>query len=66
MQLHEIMTPDGHIIQHRDSIRQAAELMRDLDIGILPIQEKDQLTKGSWPDTAEERWHPGRSGASIF
>ena len=43
MQVREIMTQGGHVIEHRDSVRQAAELMRDHDIGILPVREENQL-----------------------
>ncbi len=43
MQVHEIMTKGGRVIEHRDSVRHAAELMRDLDIGILPVLEENQL-----------------------
>lgn len=43
MQLREIMTKSFQVIDHRESVRRAAELMRDLDVGILPVVEENQL-----------------------
>jgi CBS domain-containing protein len=33
----DVMTPDPECLTRADSIRRAAELMRDLDVGILPV-----------------------------
>lgn len=44
MQVREIMTKGGRIIEHGESVRHAAEMMRDLDVGILPVREENQLT----------------------
>jgi CBS domain-containing protein len=43
MQVREIMTEGFRMIGQDESIRHAAELMRDLDVGILPVLEENQL-----------------------
>lgn len=43
MQLRDIMTQGFQMIQQGESVRHAAELMRDLDVGILPVLEENQL-----------------------
>src|SRR2546421_10712076 len=43
MQLKEIMTPGVEIIAPEASIREAAEKMRHLDIGPLPVCDGDRL-----------------------
>jgi CBS domain-containing protein len=44
MKIHEIMTKNVESIQSTLPIAKAAEKMRDLDIGFLPILENDKLT----------------------
>jgi CBS domain-containing protein len=43
MQLREIRTKGFQMIDHGESVHRAAELMRDLDVGILPVLEENQL-----------------------
>ena len=43
MQLKEIMTPGAEIISPEATIREAAEMMRHLDIGPLPVCDGDRL-----------------------
>src|SRR5437762_13206238 len=43
MQLKEIMTPSVEVISPEATIREAAEKMRHLDIGPLPVCDGDQL-----------------------
>jgi CBS domain-containing protein len=43
VQLRDIMTKGFQMIDHGESVRRAAELMRDLDVGILPVLEENQL-----------------------
>ena len=43
MQLKEIMTPTVEVIAPEASIREAAEKMRHLDIGPLPVCDGDRL-----------------------
>lgn len=43
MQLRDIMTKGFQMIDHSESVRRAAELMRDLDVGMLPVLEENQL-----------------------
>ncbi len=43
MRIHEIMTKEFHHINQDDSIRHAAEIMRSLDLGLLPIIEENQV-----------------------
>ena len=43
MQLKEIMTPTVEVISPEASIREAAEKMRHLDIGPLPVCDGEQL-----------------------
>lgn len=43
MQLRDIMTTTFQTIGQGESVRRAAELMRDMDVGILPVVEENQL-----------------------
>lgn len=43
MHLKELMTRDFKAVAKDATVREAAELMRDLDIGILPVLEENQL-----------------------
>ncbi|HYG88345.1 MAG TPA: CBS domain-containing protein [Azospirillum sp.] len=43
MQIREIMTKDVQIASPDDSLHKAAQLMRDCDIGVLPVGENDRL-----------------------
>lgn len=46
----EIMTPDATCVQENDSLSQAAQMMRDLDVGALPICGEDNRLKGLLTD----------------
>ena len=43
MQHRDVMTKGFQSIGHQESIRRAAQVMRELDVGILPIQKDDRL-----------------------
>ncbi|KAB7619546.1 CBS domain-containing protein [Alkalilimnicola sp. S0819] len=43
MQVHDIMTPEFQACSPRATLRDAAQMMRDLDVGILPIASGDEL-----------------------
>jgi CBS domain-containing protein len=43
MQIREIMTPDVEVIRPDDTLRTAAKMMADYDVGALPIGENDRL-----------------------
>jgi len=43
MKISEIMTPDPELIDPNSSIRDAAQRMKDEDIGALPVGENDRL-----------------------
>lgn len=43
MQLREIMTSDYHAIPHNATIQEAAKMMRDYDIGMLPVTENGKM-----------------------
>lgn len=43
MQLYEIMTANPEIIQPDSGLREAARLMRDLDVGAIPVCDGDRL-----------------------
>src|SRR5262249_17407199 len=43
MKVHETMTRDVRITSPDATIQQAAQVMADLDAGVLPVGEKDQL-----------------------
>lgn len=43
MKVREIMTPGVQCIRPDATIREAAELMRQLDVGVLPVLEKDAV-----------------------
>jgi CBS domain-containing protein len=43
MQVSEFMSRDVKLIHPQDSIREAARLMRDLDVGSLPVTDGDRL-----------------------
>ncbi len=43
MKVREAMTQDVRLVQPMQTIRDAAKLMAELDIGALPVQESDKL-----------------------
>lgn len=43
MRVAEVMTPDPQTVSPEDSLRHAAELMSELDIGVLPVCDGDRL-----------------------
>jgi CBS domain-containing protein len=43
MKISEVMTSDVEIASPEDTLRTAAKMMADLDVGILPIGENDRL-----------------------
>jgi len=43
MKVREIMTPGVHCIRPDATVREAAELMLRLDIGVLPVSENDAI-----------------------
>ncbi|ALJ39403.1 MULTISPECIES: CBS domain-containing protein [Azospirillum] len=43
MQIREIMTRDVEIASPDDTIQKAAQMMKDVDTGMLPVGENDQL-----------------------
>src|SRR5690349_8319555 len=43
MKIAEIMTPDVQCIRPDDSLVEAASLMRQLDVGVLPVCENEKL-----------------------
>lgn len=43
MQLRDIMTGDYHAIPHNATIQEAAKMMRDHDIGMLPVTENGKM-----------------------
>lgn len=43
MQIREIMTPDVEVVRPDDTLRTAAKMMADYDVGALPIGENDRL-----------------------
>ncbi len=43
MKIREIMTPDVQCVKPGDSLVEAASLMRQLDVGVLPVCEHDKL-----------------------
>jgi CBS domain-containing protein len=43
MKIRDVMTPHVHIISADDSLVEAAALMRELDVGVLPVCEEDRL-----------------------
>lgn len=44
MKLRELMTRDVHTCSPRDTVRDAAKIMRSIDVGIVPVCEGDKLT----------------------
>ena len=46
----DIMTPSAQCIRENDSLKQAAQMMRDLDVGALPICGEDNRLKGMLTD----------------
>lgn len=46
----EIMTPSAECIGENDSLRQAAQMLRDLKVGALPICGEDNRLKGMLTD----------------
>lgn len=43
MRLREIMTSDYHTIPHNATIQEAARMMREYDIGMLPVMEDGKM-----------------------
>ena len=43
MRIKEVMTPDMEVIKPDDTLRTAAQMMEDLDAGVLPVGENDRL-----------------------
>ena len=43
MKIKEIMSPDVRIASPKDTLQQAAQLMEQMDCGILPVGEDDRL-----------------------
>jgi len=46
----EVMTPDARCVQENQTLADAARLMRDLDVGALPICGEDNRLKGMVTD----------------
>jgi len=44
MQVRDIMTPHAEAVDPQTSLREAAEKMKDLDVGSLPVCDNDRLT----------------------
>ena len=42
MQLRDIMTPDPLVLSPDTVLREAAQKMRDLDSGVMPVGENDR------------------------
>lgn len=43
MKIRDIMTPNGHVIGAHEDIRAAARMMRDRDVGSLPVHRDEKL-----------------------
>jgi len=43
MKVSELMTPEVEVIRPEDTLHTAAQMMADLDVGALPVGEKDRL-----------------------
>lgn len=43
MKLKEIMTPDPEVVRPEASLQEAARLMRDLNVGLVPVCDGDRL-----------------------
>lgn len=43
MQLREIMRTDYHVIPHTATIQEAAKMMRDHDVGLLPVTDNGKM-----------------------
>jgi CBS domain-containing protein len=43
MKIREIMTPDVQCVQPGDTLVEAASLMRQLDVGVVPVCENDEV-----------------------
>jgi CBS domain-containing protein len=43
MQIRDIMTRDVQLVSPRDNLAKAATMMRDLDVGALPVSDDDRL-----------------------
>ena len=39
MQIHEVMTPDPRSVQPRDTLQSAAQVMDELNVGVVPVCE---------------------------
>ena len=69
MNISEVMSQDVKIASPKDTLRRAAQLMRDIDAGVLPVGENDRLVgmltdrditvravaEGKAPDTCQVR-----------
>src|SRR5262249_11853376 len=43
MQVRDIMTPSAKVIHPSNTLQEAAEIMKELDVGTLPVCEEDRL-----------------------
>ena len=43
MQVGQVMTKNCKLVNANDSLQKAAQIMREADVGILPVQENDRL-----------------------
>lgn len=43
MNVRDVMTPNPEMIQSSDTVQKAAELMKDIDVGIVPVFEGDSV-----------------------
>lgn len=43
MNIHEVMSRDVKIASPEDTLRHAAQMMKDIDAGVLPVGENDRL-----------------------
>jgi len=71
MRVAEAMTRGAHLIKANDTIKQAAKIMAEEDVGFLPVEENDRLVgiitdrdivvrclaRGQWRKSARARCH---------
>jgi CBS domain-containing protein len=43
MKMHDVMTRDTKLTSPEDTLRQAAQLMKEFDCGVLPVSDGDHL-----------------------
>jgi CBS domain-containing protein len=43
MKIHQIMTPDPEVVRPNSTLQEAARLMRELDVGLIPVCDGDRL-----------------------